>query len=43
MGYSQYILELRKGYNSAIYDSRQREKEWFGIEAETPLVDNKEA
>ena len=40
---SEYILERRRGYNLAIYDSRQRERKWFGIEAETPLVDNKEA
>ena len=40
---SKYIKERRKGYKSAISDSLQREKEWFGIEAETPLVDNKEA
>ena len=40
---SEYTLERRRGYNLAIYDSRQRERKWFGIEAETPLVDNKEA
>ena len=37
------IEAYKNGYNSAISDSRQREKEWFGIKAETPLVDNKEA
>ena len=39
---SKYIKERRKGYNSSISDSQQREQEWFGIKAETPLVDNKE-
>ena len=30
------IEAYKNGYNSAISESRQREKEWFGIEAETP-------
>ena len=37
------IEAYKNGYNSAISDSRQREQKWFGIEEETPLVDNKEA
>ena len=31
-----------RGQEIAISDSLQREQEWFGIKAETPLVDNKE-
>ena len=37
------IEAYKNGYNSAISDSLQREQKWFGIEAETPLVDNKKA
>ena len=37
------IKAYQNGYNSAISESRQREQKWFGIKAETPLVDNKEA
>ena len=40
---NERIEAYQNGYKLAVYDSRQRGKEWFGIKAETPLVDNKEA